>query len=105
MRRKAAGATVIIAIAALTGCGGRERVVKPAGEGPNLEIAILTCNLERVKALTEENPELTRDAANSSLQYPLATAIHASRLCGPQIFEYLLNQHSDTNQVVLNTAL
>src|SRR5205814_1038108 len=37
MRRQPAGAMVIMAIAALTACGGRERIVKPAGEGPNLE--------------------------------------------------------------------
>ncbi len=93
------------ALALLAACGGHERAVKPAGEGPNLEVAILTCNTERVKALVDEAPELIRDRANASGQYPLATAVQAARLCGPEIFRYLLDRDPDVNQAVVNNAL
>ena len=89
----------------LASCGGRERVPKPAGEGPDMEVAILTCNFERVKALVDEDPTVIDVKPRGRYEFPIALAASASRICGTQIFSYLLDQDPQMNVVLLTGAL
>ncbi len=97
---------VTCALAWMVACGGRERAPKPVAEGPNLEHAILTCNLERVKALVEDNPNVVENGLPPWYNtFPLGAAASASRICGTEIFRYLVEKDPGANVAVLNDAL
>ena len=98
-------ALLVVAATLLSGCGGAPRAATPAGEGPDLEVAILTCNSDRVKALVEEDPTIIDVKPRGRYQFPIAIAAQASRICGSQIFSYLLDRDPQMNVILLNEAL
>lgn len=103
--RRTLAAALMLETALLSACGGRPRAPKPAGEGMDMETAILTCNFDRVKALVEEDPAVIDNKPRGRYQYPIALAAQASRICGPQTFTYLLDQDPQMNVILLNEAL
>ncbi len=84
----------------VVGCGGREHAAKAVSPGPDLHLAILTCNLDRVKELLEDD-----EKTKAPSDYPLAEAVDAARICGPATFDYLLEKNPKPNALILNSAL
>src|SRR5260370_20239306 len=99
------GTILVLLLVVLAGCGGKEHIRKPIAEGPDIHIAILTCNLDRVKALVEDDSWIAVQTKYPTYGYPLEDAVGASRICGTSGLLYLLENGPSQNVLVLNAAL